>query len=105
MVNPEVPNEIITRNTLDYEKRTNNVYESIAVISKRANQIAAKVKEELTDKLQEFQTTSDNLEEVIENRKQIEISKFYERQHKATLVALEEFLENKIYHRNPLKES
>ncbi|MBL0054488.1 MAG: DNA-directed RNA polymerase subunit omega [Bacteroidetes bacterium] len=105
MVNPEVPNEIITRNTLDYEKRTNNVYESIAVISKRANQIAAKVKEELTDKLQEFQTTSDNLEEVFENREQIEISKFYERQPKATLVALEEFLENKIYHRNPLKES
>ncbi len=91
MVNPEVPNEIITRNTLDYEKRTNNVYESIAVISKRANQIAAKVKEELTDKLQEFQTTSDNLEEVFENREQIEISKFYERQPKATLVALEEF--------------
>ena len=105
MVNPEVPNEIITRNTFDYEKRTNNVYESIAVISKRANQIAAKVKEELTDKLQEFQTTSDNLEEVFENREQIEISKFYERQPKATLVALEEFLENKIYHRNPLKES
>ena len=105
MVNPEVPNEIITRNTLDYEKRTNNVYESIAVISKRANQIAAKVKEELTDKLQEFQTTSDNLEEVFENREQIEISKFYESQPKATLVALEEFLENKIYHRNPLKES
>jgi DNA-directed RNA polymerase subunit K/omega len=105
MVNPEVPNEIITRNTLDYEKRTNNVYESIAVISKRANQIAAKVKEELSDKLQEFQTTSDNLEEVFENREQIEISKFYERQPKATLVALEEFLESKIYHRNPLKES
>lgn len=105
MVNTEVPNEIVTRNTLDYEKRTNNVYESIAIISKRANQIAAKVKDELTEKLQEFQTTSDNLEEVFENREQIEISKYYERQPKATLVALTEFSENRVYHRNPAKDS
>ncbi|MBK8847633.1 MAG: DNA-directed RNA polymerase subunit omega [Bacteroidetes bacterium] len=100
-----VPNEIITRNLVDFEKKTANLYESIAIIAKRSNQISAKVKEELSEKLNEFQSHSDNLEEVFENREQIEISKYYERQPKATLVSLSEFMDNKIYHRNPSKES
>lgn len=99
-----VPNEIITRNLVDFEKNTKNLYESIAIIAKRSNQISAKVKEELSEKLNEFQSHSDNLEEVFENREQIEISKYYERQPKATLVSLSEFMDNKIYHRNPSKE-
>ncbi|WP_332919426.1 DNA-directed RNA polymerase subunit omega [Persicobacter psychrovividus] len=75
---------------------TGNLYKSIAVIGKRARQLAARQKEELTTKLAEFASTVDNLEEVMENREQIEISKFYERQPKPTVVATEEFLEGKL---------
>ena len=94
----------ITRNLIDLDTPTSNIYESIAVVSKRANQISKELKEELTGKLAEFATSTDNLEEIFENREQIEISKFYERLPKPTSIAVQEFLEGKVYHRNPARE-
>ena len=94
----------VTRDMKALEKKTGNIYESIAVMAKRANQIAAEMKEELNGKLSEFTTSGDNLEEIFENREQIEISKHYERLPKPTLIAAQEFLEDKIYARNPAKE-
>lgn len=94
-----------TRNVEDIQKRTGNLYESIVIISKRANQISSTLKEELHSKLEEFATTTDNLEEIHENREQIEISKYYEKMPDATLMATQEFLENKVYFRNPVKET
>lgn len=91
---------IITRNLDQIADRTSNIYESVVVISKRARQIAVNLKEELNGKLAEFATTVDNLEEVFENREQIEISKYYERLPKPTSTAMEEFLEGKIMYRN-----
>jgi len=88
----------------DFAKQTGNVYMSVSVISKRANQISVKLKEELNSKLAEFATTVDNLEEVFENREQIEISKYYERLPKPTSLAIEEFLEGKVYVRTPDEE-
>jgi len=85
-------------------KKTGNTYESIVVIAKRSNQIASHTKEELLGKLEEFATSSDNLEEIHENREQIEISRHYEKMPNATLRATEEFIEEKVYFRNPLKE-
>ena len=100
----QVPSSIVTRNMADFAKDTGNVYESVSIISKRANQISVKIKEELNSKLAEFATTVDNLEEVFENREQIEISKYYERMPKATNLAVEEFLEGKIFYRMPEEE-
>jgi DNA-directed RNA polymerase subunit K/omega len=94
-------NSIVTRNLSEYIKETGNLYESLVVIAKRANQISASVKEELTEKLVEFQVSSDSLEEVFENREQIEISRHYEKMPKATLIALQEYEDGKIYARNP----
>ena len=96
-----VPASIITRNVADLAKETGNVYESISIISKRANQISVKIKEELNSKLAEFATTVDNLEEVFENREQIKISKYYERMPKPTILAIEEFIEGKVMFRMP----
>jgi len=96
-----VPASIVTRNVADFAKDTGNVYEAISIISKRANQISVKIKEELNSKLAEFATTVDNLEEVFENREQIEISKYYERMPKPTNLAVEEFLEGKVMFRRP----
>jgi DNA-directed RNA polymerase subunit K/omega len=83
---------------------TGNLYESVAIIAKRANQISSQMKEELVAKLEEFASDHDNLEEIFENREQIEISKYYEGLPKSTLIAIEEFLNDKVYHRNPAKE-
>ena len=94
----------ITRDLIRYEKGTGNIYESLVIMSKRANHIAAEMKEELHNKLSEFSASTDNLEEIFENREQIEISRFYERLPKPTLIALQEYLDNKIYFRNPAKE-
>lgn len=93
-----------TRDLRNLDGKTGNIYESIAIISKRANQISSEIKEELTGKLAEFATTTDNLEEIFENREQIEISKFYERLPKPSLIAIQEFLDKKIYFRNPNAE-
>ena len=99
------PTNTITRDMQDFRDKTGNVYESIAIMGKRANQISVEIKEELKKKLEEFSSSSDNLEEVFENREQIEISRYYERLPKPTLIAAQEFLEDKVYHRNPLKEN
>jgi DNA-directed RNA polymerase subunit K/omega len=85
------------RNVKELEDQTGNIYESIAIISKRANQISNELKEELNAKLAEFATTQDNLEEIFENREQIEISKFYERLPKPHAMAIEELLNDEIY--------
>jgi len=94
-----VVNTIITRNTEELASVTGNIYESVMIVAKRAKQIAVKQKEELNNKLADFASTVDNLEEIFENREQIEISKFYERQPKPSTTALEEFVEGKIMFR------
>jgi len=91
----------VTRDTIQLEKSTDNIYESIVLLSKRSNQLNVSLKEELTQKLQEFASTTDNLEEIFENREQIEISRFYERLPKPVAIAIEELMEDKIYVRNP----
>jgi len=91
----------ITRDVGDLDNNIGNLYEALVIISKRANQISSHIKEELTDKLAEFATTTDNLEEIFENREQIEISKYYEQLPKATAVAVDEMLEGQIYWRRP----
>jgi len=92
---------IVTREVIEISEMTGNVYESISIISKRARQISSNIKEELSGKLAEFASTIDNLEEIFENREQIEISKFYERMPKPSATAIDEFTEGKIMHRYP----
>jgi len=101
---PAVASSTVTRDLRELDQATGNIYESLVIIGKRANQISNNVKEELHAKLSEFASSNDNLEEVFENREQIEISKHYERMPKATLVAVQEFLDGKVYYRNPAKE-
>lgn len=92
----------IDKNLID--ERTNNIYEAISIISKRAIQINGDVRKELLEKLDEFATYNDSLEEIFENKEQIEVSKFYEKLPKAHAMAVQEWLENKIYHRNTKDE-
>jgi len=99
-----IQSSIITRDINKISQPTENVYESVAIISKRARQISSTLKEELNSKLAEFASTVDNLEEIFENREQIEISKFYERMPKPTSTAIEEFNEGKILYRKPEEE-
>lgn len=94
----------ISRNTKDLEKDTHNIYEATAVLSIRAEQIAAELKEEFEEKVSEFQNVNDSLEEIYENREQIEVARYYERLPKPTLLATWEILNDKIYMRNPIKE-
>lgn len=105
MSSKNAPLDVIPRDLRDLEAKTENIYESIAIISRRANQLSANQKEELHNKLAEFAPTTDNLEEVFENREQIEISTFYEKLPKTTIVATEEFTEGKVYFRNPAREA
>lgn len=93
------------RSIKDIADKTGNLYKSISVVGKRANQIASGIKEELHSKLEEFASITDNLEEVHENREQIEISKYYERMPNPSLLATQEFFEDKIYFRSPEEES
>lgn len=92
----KAPSTTITRNTNELEQRAENIYEAVVVAGKRANQISVEIKEELNKKLEEFANYTDNLEEVFENREQIEISRFYERLPKPSLIALEELESDKI---------
>jgi DNA-directed RNA polymerase subunit K/omega len=94
----------VTRDIRKFDGPTGNIYEAVAIISKRANQISSEMKEELSAKLAEFASHSDNLEEIFENREQIEISKFYEKLPKPSLISIQEFLEDKTYYRNPAKD-
>lgn len=89
----------ITRDVIDLEGKVGNIYESIVVLSKRANQLNVELKEELTQKLQEFASSTDNLEEIFENREQIEISRFYEKLPKPAAIAIDDLLNDKIYAR------
>ena len=93
------PITTVTRNLNDLSVETGNIYESVVIIAKRANQISSEIKSELSKKLQEFASSSDNLDEVFENREQIEISKYYERLPKPVLIATKEFQDGKIYYR------
>lgn len=100
-----IPDTTVPRDLPKLEVDTQNLYESLAIIAKRANQISVQMKEELHSKLAEFATDNDNLEEVFENREQIEIASFYEKLPKATLIATQEFMDGKVYYRNPAKEN
>lgn len=98
------PQTTTVNDLIELAKPTGNIYECITVISKRANQIAAEMKSDLEKKLQEFASMSDNLEEISENREQIEISRYYEKLPKPTLIATQEFKDGKLYFRNTAKE-
>src|SRR5512142_2861949 len=97
------PATTVTRNLDSLNKGTGNIYETVIIVSRRANQISVEMKQELNKKLEEFASYTDNLEEVFENREQIEISKFYERLPKSTLISLQEFVDDEVYFRNPNK--
>ena len=98
------PTNTVTRDMMELCENTGNVYETVAIIGKRSNQIASEMKNDLSKKLQEFASYNDNLEEVLENREQIEISRYYEKLPKSTLIATQEYMEDKVYFRNPAKE-
>ena len=100
-----VPNNTVTRKLTDIDAQTGNIYESVVVISRRANQIATQLKQELNRKLADFSSTTDTLEETFENREQIEISRYYERLPKPTHIATEEVLEGEVYFRNATPET
>ncbi len=97
-------NNTVTRDLRNFDLETKNIYQSVVIASKRANQIALEMKEELNSKLSEFATSTDNLEEVFENREQIEIARHYEQLPKPSLVAISEFLNDKIYSRIPERD-
>jgi DNA-directed RNA polymerase subunit K/omega len=98
------PVTTVTRNMLKLCEGTGNIYETLMVIAKRANQISAEMKHDLEKKLQEFAFYNDNLEEVFENREQIEISRFYEKMPKSTLIAAQEYEDGKLYYKNAARE-
>lgn len=99
------PTSVIeTQNVTEFVNRTGNIYESIAIISKRADQISSEIKEELSGKLKEFSTHTDNLEEVHENREQIEMSRFYEKLPHPTIVSVSEFVNRELEHRYPSED-
>ena len=98
-INKQVPTNTITRDLSEIAKETGNVYEATVIIAKRANQIASEVKQELSSKLEEFSNYADTLKETFENKEQIEISKYYEKLPKPTLIATDEYLNHEIYFR------
>lgn len=98
-LNTNTASVVETKSLVDIKGRTGNLYESIAIISKRANQINIALKEELHNKLEEFATHTDSLEEIHENKEQIEISRAYERMPNPAILATQEFMDNKIYYR------
>ncbi len=101
----DVPVSTVTRNAMDIADKTGNLYEAIAIISKRADQVGTVLKNELNSKLEEFASHTDTLEEIFENREQIEISKFYERLPKPTAVAVSEFMGDEVYYRDPANDN
>ena len=98
-IRKSVPGNTVTRDISKLVEPTGNIYESVMIIAKRSNQISAEMKFELSQKLEEFSTYADTLEETFENREQIEISRYYERLPKASLVAINEFEEGRIHYR------
>ena len=99
-----IANSTETHDIMKMSESVGNVYEMVSIISKRANQITSEMKSDLDTKLQEFASYNDNLEEVFENHEQIEISRFYEKLPKPSLLATQEWLDGEIYYRNPSKE-
>lgn len=91
----------ITRNPSDFDKETYNIYKSVAIMSKRSNQISSELKEEFVERSQEFASLADNLEEVFENKEQIELAKYFEQLPKPTILAVNEFEDGEIYYRDP----
>lgn len=98
-IKKNIPTNTVTRRLVDLDKETGNIYESVNIIARRANQISAELKAELNKKLQDFSSPSDTMEETFENREQIEISRYYERLPKPVIIATEEFLDDEIYFR------
>ena len=98
-IKKNIPNNTVTRKIVDLDKDTGNIYESINIIARRANQIAAELKTELNRKLSDFSSPTDTMEETFENREQIEISRYYERLPKPVIIATEEFIDNEIYYK------
>ena len=99
-IKKNIPTNTVTRRLVDLDKETGNIYESINIIARRANQISAELKAELNKKLADFSSPSDTMEETFENREQIEISRYYERLPKPALIATEEFLSDEVYYRH-----
>ncbi len=102
--NSKAPVSTVTINKNEFDQKTGNIYEAISITAKRAVQINSEIKKELLEKLEEFATYSDSLEEVFENKEQIEVSKFYEKLPKPHAMAITEWLEDKIYYRNTEKD-
>lgn len=94
----------ITRNVRDLDAQTGNIYETVAMLSKRANQISTEMKRELNKKIEEFVPANDAMDEIFENREQIEVVRHYERLPKPVLIAVQEYLDSELYYRNPDKE-
>jgi DNA-directed RNA polymerase subunit K/omega len=101
----KAPVTTVTRDLDQLYSSTGNIYETVVIVAKRANQISVEMKQELGRKLEEFSSYTDNLEEVFENREQIEISRFYEKLPKPTLIALQEYMDDEIYYRNPANDA
>jgi DNA-directed RNA polymerase subunit K/omega len=101
----KAPVNTVTRNIMDLCEDTGNIYETVAIIGKRANQISAEMKQDLNNKLSEFASYNDSLEEVFENREQIEISRYYEKLPKPTLLATQEYIEGNVYYRDSTAET
>lgn len=99
------PTNTVTRDMVALSSDTGNIYETVCIIAKRANQIAVEMKTDLEKKLQEFASCNDNLEEVFENREQIEISRYYEKLPKPVLIATQEYIEGKVYYKIPRKKN
>lgn len=100
----KIPNTTITRNTAEFSQMTGNIYETVAVLTKRANQIAIEEKKELHKKIEEFANNNDGIDEYYENREQIDVVRRFEQMPKPVLVATEEYLDHELYYRNPAKE-
>ena len=98
-IKKNIPNNTVTRKLVDLDQPTGNIYESINIIARRANQISSELKSELTRKLADFSSPTDTMEETFENREQIEISRYYERLPKPTIIATEEFLDDELFYK------
>lgn len=95
---------VVTRNISEFDNQTGNIYETIAMLSKRSNQISSELKRELVRKIEDFSTINDTMDDVFENKEQIEIVKYYEKLPKPVLIAIQEYLNDELYYRNPEKE-
>ncbi|MDR0700273.1 MAG: DNA-directed RNA polymerase subunit omega [Tannerella sp.] len=100
----KAPSNTVSRDIMKMWEKTGNIYETVVIMSKRANQISSDIKHDLDKKLLEFASYNDNLEEVFENREQIEISRYYEKLPKSTLIAIKEFEDGEVYWKNPVKK-